>query len=363
MTRREPLRVAVVGAGNMGTVHLNHLRTLEREGLAVAVGVAEPDPRRRERCALQFGIEVFPDQSEMLDRTDPEAVIIAVPNRFHAETTIEALGREKHVLLEKPPGMNVAEVKLMAEAADRAGRVLLQALVYRHMVPTAKPFVEELGAIYLAETWWQRRRGIPASGTFTDPELAGGGAFIDLGVHVVDLAWWLMGCPRPLRVGGTIFSHLGRRSRVGLLGPWDRTRFAVEDTATATIMFPEKVKLQSHVAFASNFPKQENAGIHLHGLDGGMKLRLMTTQKRFKKRFRPRLYGERHEALTNTKIGPPNPPTIPEAYLRQLRHFVACCRGDAEPIVTLEQMVQLQEMIDGLYRSASGIGQVVLAEE
>jgi predicted dehydrogenase len=75
------------------------------------------------------------------------------------------------------------------------------------------------------------------------------------------------------------------------------------------------------------------------------------------------VYSERHEILTNTKIGPPNPPTISEGYLRQLRHFVACCWGDAEPIVSLREMVHLQEMIDGLYGSASGTGQVVLAEE
>jgi predicted dehydrogenase len=363
MTSRSPLRVAIVGAGNMGTVHLGHLRTLEREGLAVPVGVADPDATKRERCAWDFNIDVFPTQAEMLQRTRATAVIIAVPNRDHVETATEALEEGKHVLLEKPPGMNVAEVRRLAEAASGAEGVLLNALVYRHMVPTAKPFVEELGDIYLGNAWWQRRRGIPGWGTYTDPELQGGGAFIDLGVHVVDLAWWLMGCPRPLRVGGSIFSHLGRRSRVGLLGTWDRNRFAVEDTATATIMFPQKAKLQAHVAFAANIPRREKAGVYLHGLDGGMKLRLMTTQTRFRKRFRPRVYSERHEILTNTKIGPPNPPTISEGYLRQLRHFVACCWGDAEPVVSLREMVELQGIIDGLYGSASSTGQVVLAEE
>jgi predicted dehydrogenase len=362
MAMRPPLRVGIVGVGNIGSVHVANFRALEREGMVTLAGVADHVEERRAAFAAQ-GIPAFPNLTELLGARDLDAVVVAVPNRFHAENTIEALEARKHVLCEKPPAIDAAEARRMSDAAGRSGRVLLYGLVYRHMVPAA-PFVESLGEVYLAEAQWLRRRGIPGWGVYTDPHLQGGGAFIDLGVHVLDLAWWLMGCPRPLRVGGATFSHLGRRSEVGLLGEWDRADFQVEDTAVAAIMFPNRVRLQVHAAFAANVADREAVQVHLHGVTGGMRLRLMTTESAVEAwRFRPVLYTEGRGHLLDTTVGEPDPPTVQEGYMRQARHFVACCWGEATPVVTPEQGVTLQEMIDAFYNSASGTDRVILGVE
>src|SRR5207342_1656896 len=97
-----------------------------------------------------------------------------------------------------------------------------------------------LGDIYNTRAFWLRRSGIPGLGSwFTSKELAGGGPLIDLGVHVLDMALWLLGNPRILAVSAATFAEIGPQGK----GQWGGSRFKVtadqpyevEDLATAFI--------------------------------------------------------------------------------------------------------------------------------
>jgi predicted dehydrogenase len=359
-----PIRVAIVGAGAIAWQrHGPGYLDLARSGGLKIVGVADVDPAAAARLARVLGTEAFPSLAQLLDRARPHALSVCVPNRFHAESTIHALEAGVHVLCEKPPAVTVEEAEAMAEAAERNRRTLLYGMLYRHAVPWAPRFVPELGDIYLAKAKWLRRRGIPAQPGFTSKAVQGGGAFIDLGVHVVDLAWYLMGRPRPLRVGGTMYAHIGTTTEVGLLGPVDRTKFEVEDTALGAIMCAGQRRLQFEAAYASNQRRRESMQVTLVGANATLSVRLMTTQTRATRRFCPTMYGERHAHLLDTVIAEPRPPTVEEAWRLQMAHFVACVRGEVEPIAGPRDGVELQRMIAAFYESAAGTDRVVLGVE
>jgi hypothetical protein len=114
--------------------------------------------------------------------------------------------------------MNAAEMKVLHEEADTARpRLLLQPAVSLHTSECGRRrgLIEagRLGTIYHAKATWVRSRGIPqgVGGWFTEKKRSGGGALIDIGVHALDSAWYLMGNPRPLAVSAQVyrnFEHL-----------------------------------------------------------------------------------------------------------------------------------------------------------
>jgi predicted dehydrogenase len=362
MTQR-PMKVGIVGAGNIAARHAQAYRELAEIGAVEVVGIADLNLDRAEALTRALpGARAFASLGEMLREARPDGVSVCTPNALHRNHAVEALEAGAHVLCEKPPALDAEQAREMAETAARNDRVLLFGLLYRHMAP-AREFVEELGFVYHAEAVWLRRRGIPGWGIYTDKAMQGGGAFIDLGVHVLDLAWSLMGCPRPLRVGGTTFAHIGRTSRVGLLGPWDPERFGVEDTAIGAVMLEGERRLEIHVAFATNIPENEEVRVILHGDRGAMHIPLLTSQEVATKAFRPVIYTERHGHLIDMAISEPLPPTVAQGFRLQAEHFVDCCVDGAEPLVTPEQGIALQGMIDGFYASANSTDRVVLADE
>src|SRR6201984_3611200 len=117
----------------------------------------------------------FTDFKEMLADPALDEVVICLPNALHYPFSLQALQAGKHVLCEKPPTMNAAQMLTLHEEA--------------------KKLVKErrLGEIYFAESMWVRSRGTPdgVDGWFTERSKAGGGAIIDLGVHAIDAAWYL----------------------------------------------------------------------------------------------------------------------------------------------------------------------------
>src|SRR5262245_18459748 len=92
------------------------------------------------------------------------------------------------------------------------------------------------GDFYHARPQWLRRRLLPPRPTFVDRNLSGGGAAVDIGVHVLDLAYWLLGAPEPVSVTATAHALLARRADTsGTWGDWDRKRIDVEDFAAGFV--------------------------------------------------------------------------------------------------------------------------------
>src|SRR5690606_38478171 len=148
---------------------------------------------------------------------DIDAVSICTWNNTHAEIAIYALEAGKHVLVEKPLSMTVEEAEAVEEAQKKSGKTLQVGFVRRHgdNAKLLKKFIDhgELGEIYYAKTSCLRRLGNPG-GWFSDVTRSGGGPLIDLGVHMIDICWYMMGKPRPVSVSGNTYKKLGNRSHI-----------------------------------------------------------------------------------------------------------------------------------------------------
>ncbi|MFB5192047.1 Gfo/Idh/MocA family protein [Alicyclobacillus fastidiosus] len=335
------LRVGIVGAGGIAQgVHIpNYQKCGDRVDI---VAIADVAVDRAKEAAAKFGIEHhFATVEEMLQSVDLDAVSICTPNKFHASAAIAALEAGCHVLCEKPPAMTVAEAEAMAQAASKADKYLSYGFHYRHTqdVEALKRFIDggELGDIYAATAIALRRRGIPGWGVFTNKELQGGGPLIDIGVHMLDTALYLMGYPEPDSVFGATYQRLGKKKGVGLLGAWDYENFTVEDMARGFIRFKNGATLVLEAAFAANVQKRDEMNVKLMGELGGADVFPLT------------IYQEKHGSLIDVK-----PAYLPDksGYELEIGRFVDACLGGDAPISTPEQGVKLQRIINGLYASA-----------
>jgi predicted dehydrogenase len=146
-------------------------------------------------AAGQWGSgEVVDDWRKVLERDDVDAVDICSPNALHAEMAVAAARAGKHVLVEKPMATTLADADAMIEAAEANDVVLMPAHNLRFAPPYAAAAlavrghtIGEVVAVRAAFGHAGPERWAPGATWFRDPALAGGGALVDLGVHVADL--------------------------------------------------------------------------------------------------------------------------------------------------------------------------------
>jgi predicted dehydrogenase len=166
-----------------------------------------------EALAARHGIPRITTDWEQL-AADPgiDAVVVATPNALHAPQTIACLEAGKHVLVEKPMARTLAEAEAMNEAAARSGARLMVAHCWRFHADV-RALRERIASGQLGDVVKTRGYGVHAgwgpAGWFVDRELAGGGALLDMGVHAIDTARFLLGDPRPERVSASISTRYG----------------------------------------------------------------------------------------------------------------------------------------------------------
>jgi predicted dehydrogenase len=185
----------MIGAGLMARSHLEAIRRLEERARLVAV--ADVSAEARARAAAEFGIaQQFDDAFVAAREAEADAVIICVPNHLHAPVTLAALESGKHVLVEKPMALSLADAEAMATAAERAGRVLMCGLSLRFAssIRQVKALVAG-GAVGTPRRVVHRRmsRGMGRDeSTWFGSQAASGGILPGIGSHSIDaILWWL----------------------------------------------------------------------------------------------------------------------------------------------------------------------------
>ena len=274
------LRVGVVGLGYAGEQHLkNFVRMPNVEPVALA-GLEED--RLRELGELYGVHQLYRSWEDLVARDDLDVVSIGAPNHLHAPIAIAALEGGKHVRCEKPLARTGAEAESIVQAARKADRAVHIAFTQRERgdVQALKRHVEEgnLGRIYHAKATWMRRNGIPGmGGWFTSKEMAGGGPLIDLGVHMVDMALYLMGDPEVQSVSCATYAELGPRGRGGS-GDFGLMQgdspYEVEDLATAFIRLSGGATLTLETGWAAYRESSDDFGVTLYGTDGGAEMKV-----------------------------------------------------------------------------------------
>jgi predicted dehydrogenase len=271
------MKVGVVGLGWAGQQHIDAYGEIEGVELT---GIAGLEEDVRARLVAEHGVpNDFARWEDLLALEGLDAISVAVPTFLHAPIAVAALGRGLHVLSEKPIAIDGAEAETMVRAARDAGRVLDVAFNHRRRgdVQRLKQEIDagRLGRTYYAKAWWLRRTGIPTLGSwFTRAELAGGGPLVDIGVHVLDFALFLLGNPGVRTVSASTFDLLGSNGFGGSTGSsksgatGDPT-FDVEDLATVFMRLDDGGTLLLEASWAAHRADGDQFGATLYGTEGG----------------------------------------------------------------------------------------------
>ncbi len=335
------VRVGVVGTG--GIARSRQIPCLLRDSRVALVAAADPSEEALALAASEGNIpSTYADYREMLEREHLDAVVVCTPNKFHAPVTIDALRQGAHVLCEKPMARNAEEARAMLKAAREHGKILDIAYCFRFQAEAqaAKRVIDggELGEIYMVRVNFLRRRLIPSWGVFANKDLQGGGAMIDCGVHLLDLALWLCGNPEPVEVMGVTSHRLGSKPGVNVWGPWDHEHFEVEDHAAGFIRLRNGGALQIEASWALNVPQHQET-ISISGTEGGLDV--------YPFRVNKAAYGM---LLDWTPDWMPHQGE-PE-WDRQMDDFISAIVEGREPLVKPEEALRVNEIVDAIYRSA-----------
>lgn len=323
-------KAGIIGAGWPGR---KHAEGYQAAGGFSVVAVADLIPSRRRAVMEQFKVSrEFGDADALIKDTEIEVVSVCLPNHLHLPVTLAALKGGKHVVCETPPALNAAETKKIAAAAARYGKTVLYAMQRRfggNEQAAAQALAKSYaGNVFHARASWTRTRGVPSgTGWYADRAKSGGGAMIDLGLHMLDLAWSLLGQPKPL----TVFAA------------FPPTQSTVEDAGFALIKFEGGKSLELAASWSLNQPPaQQGTACRVYGDKGAVEVYRNGGPALYRS-FSPT--GEAKETVLKL------PRLTHHAAL--MRHLRECLLGKATPAVGPEQGVILMQMVDAIYKSAA----------
>jgi predicted dehydrogenase len=355
----DKLNVGVIGTGMIAAMaHIPAWKDLPDD--VEIVGAADILPERAKHVAEREGIpHAYGDWERMLDELDLDIVSVCTPNAYHKAQAIAALKAGAHVLCEKPVATSHADAVEMFDAAEAAGKTLLvgQSARFTHRSRAAREILDagRLGEVYFAETYYLRRRGIPTWGQFHMKEHSGGGPVYDLGVHAIDLLYWLLGSPKVQAVSGAAYTKLGNRDEglvtslaesgafAGVLAsrPYDWRDFDVEDMAAGFIRLEGGATVAFKTSWAANVPKNHGATTIL-GTDGGLimePLTLVTNLGSYQTNIEAQVPAEQHGPFSG--------------HWGETAHLVRVIRREEEPLVKRAEALNVMRTLDALYQSAA----------
>jgi myo-inositol 2-dehydrogenase/D-chiro-inositol 1-dehydrogenase len=246
----DPVAIALVGAGRMGSVHLAALRASDEIALA---GIVDPVAEVRDRLAEE-GVPLYGDPAELIAANIAEGVLIAAPSDRHAALVTQFADAGLAVLCEKPVGVSTEEAAAAYEAASRAG-IVLQVGYWRRFVPALRGLRDriaagELGEIYqLSCMQWDHE---PPSASF---RAHCGGIAIDMGVHELDQIRWLLG------------QEIGRIAALPG-GELPEAAVSAADPDAAVVLARLSGGAAAVVSLGRKFPHADSCWIEVWGTDG-----------------------------------------------------------------------------------------------
>ncbi|MCL2311025.1 MAG: Gfo/Idh/MocA family oxidoreductase [Firmicutes bacterium] len=333
------MKVGIIGVGNIALYgHLPGYKKLEKIVNVVSMCDNNKDFDRKQ--IENYNTRFYENYTEMLKKEKLDVVSVCVPNKYHCKVTVDALKAGCHVLCEKPPAMSLKEVEMMANTAKEQKRILLFGFQFRMHpeVKLLKNYIDngKLGFIYHCKIQALRRRGIPGWGNYTSKDIQGGGAFIDYGVHFLDIALYLLGYKNIDFILANTQNYIGKQPGTGFYGDWNHKEFDVEDYANGYIQFKDGTSLYLETSFAANIEEKENTKIHFLGSKAGTQL------------FPFKMFKEEMSHQVNVI------PIIDKQNNREklVEHFVQCCLGNEKPIFSMEEALFLQNIIDKFYESS-----------
>lgn len=346
------IKTAIIGYGGMGSFHASQIKQIN--ALKV-VGAYDIKPERVKK-AVEDGYKGYSSLEECL-QDDIELVVIATPNNFHKELSIQAMMAGKHVICEKPVMMNAAELQEVFDVAEEQKKVFTvhQNRRWDRDFRIVKEALDKqiLGEPFYIESRVQGAKGVP--GDWRCVKEAGGGMLLDWGVHLLDQILWMVKSPI-----SEIYAHLLS------------VRFKdVDDNFKVLLKFENNLSVLIEVDTLTFIPlprwhvSTDTGTLVIHDWDCNGKI-LKANQVEFKW----------EESIVYTSAGPtktmaPRPvETIDELPLPDVKtdckdyyaNVAKAIKGEEELIVTHEQMMLVMKVIDAIFKSAQ-TGQCIKGAE
>lgn len=329
MAQSSEVRLGLIGVGAVPqTAHLPILAKMR--GVQV-VALCDNDGGKARAIAQRYGVrDVVTDIEDLLELESLDAVVVATPNHLHEPHVLAALKAGVHVLCGRPLALSVRGVERILAAATKAGRVVQvdNHNRFRADTQTLNQFLRggELGRLTGVRTGaYQVRRSSLGEWRYRRPE-AGGGAFMELGYPLLDLALWFADFAQPVRVSAQMERGRGATT--------------VEDSMLVQLECAAGISFSFDVNW-NYFGEEDRFWFELHATRGNGRLAPLRVLKELNGRpmdVSPSGASARESAFL-------------QSYRAQLAHFVAVVRGDVayEPP---EDQVVVHKVLEAIYESA-----------
>lgn len=254
-SRSEPIRWGIIGPGKIAGLFAHDLLLVEG---AVLHGVASRDPHRAKAFATKHqAAKVYSSYQQLVKDPEIDIVYVATPHVFHYPHAMLSLQHNKHVLCEKPFGMNQQEVQILTREAKSRGLFIMEAL-WTRFLPSTRKLLELLSEDVIGKVEYLRAdfgfAGDPDPEKRLFNKALGGGALMDIGIYPVYLALLLLGIPHEIKASAT-FSDTGIDTLCAMLFNYQAGKTAVlecttlHNTPTQAILYGDKGSIKMHRSF------------------------------------------------------------------------------------------------------------------
>lgn len=344
-TMTKVFNVGVIGVGGINRTHMPGWAASDH---AEVIAGSDISDEALKKWGDTHGVTQLSTKPEdLFNNPDIDIIDICTPNMYHTPLVIAALEAGKHVICEKPLAPTPEDIKKMIAARDASGKELMTAQHFRFAgnSQAMKKEIEAgaLGDVYHARGWMLRRNAFIPTPTFIHKEHSGGGACIDIGVHILDLTLWLMGNPKPVSVSGVARTELAMQDgqftvwRSGMEVPksWD-----VEEFANAYVRFDNGATLILEVSWLLHHDTMgEDMQSWIYGTDGGCH---WPSAQFLSSNYQTKELYNRNLKMTKDLMEP--------HALECFEFARALAEGRPSPVPP-EQSLQVMSILDGIYRS------------
>ena len=341
---KDKVRVGLIGSGFISTIHAD---ALKRCADAELTAVASPTPGKAQAFAKHHGIpQHFTDYRQLLDLPEVDLVVVGIPNDLHCEFTLNAAAARKHIVLEKPMCLSLADADRMVEACRKAKVKFMYAeeLCFAPKYVRLKQLLDSgaLGKPVLIKQ--SEKHDGPHAPHFWDVERSGGGVTMDMGCHAIEFFRWMLGRP-PIK---SVYAQMGTHVHT------DKTRG--EDNAIIILEFANGVTAIAEESWTKLGGMDDRAEVH--GSKGVAYADLLHGNA-----IETYSLGGYDYAVEKAGSTVGWSFTIYEeiwnyGFVHEMEHFVHCVKYDQQPIVTGEDARAVMEVLFAAYESA-GTGRKV----
>ena len=325
----DPIRVGVIGAGAIAQVA--HLPALRRMAGVEVVAICDNDIAKARGLAGHFEVrDSYDDIEDVLRYASVDAVVICTPNHLHEIHAMAALAAGAHVLCERPLALTLPGVERLLQASDKHGKRVMVGMNHRFRsdVQAVRGFLAggDIGPLQAVRSgWYTFQPPRQLAGWRVRRQEAGGGAFLDLGLQLLDLGLWLAGWPAARRIS----AHMTRQGGDG-----------VEDMATALVVCENGMSLAIDVSWR-HMGEAERFWFDMVGAHGSASIQPLRVFKD--------VHGNVVDVTPTGASGRETP--FAQSYRAEWTYFVAVIKGDVNAPPPRDQLA-LHRVLEAIYRSA-----------